>query len=185
MKKALKYFGIFILVILVILIITPFLFKGKITSLIKEEIDKNVKARVEFSGVSLSLLRNFPDLTVSIKNLKVIGVEDFEQDTLVSMNNFRLTLELMSVIKGDAIGVKSILLDSPVLLTKVLADGQANWDIMIETDEGEEEIITEEESPLVVKLKNFVIKNGKVVYDDASMDVYVCVDDFNAQMKGT
>jgi hypothetical protein len=183
MKKALKYFGIFILVILVILIITPFLFKGKITSLIKEEIDKNVKARVEFSGVSLSLLRNFPDLTVSIKNLKVIGIEDFEQDTLVSMNNFRLTLELMSVIKGDAIGVKSILLDSPVLLAKVIADGQANWDIMIETEE-EEVIVAEEESALVVKLKNFVIKNGKVVYDDASMAVYVCVDEFNAKMKG-
>jgi hypothetical protein len=184
MKKALKYFGIFILVILVILIITPFLFKGKITSLIKEEIDKNVKARVEFSGVSLSLLRNFPDLTVSIKNLKVIGIEDFEQDTLVSMNNFRLTLELMSVIKGDAIGVKSILLDSPVLLAKVIADGQANWDIMIETEEEEEVIVAEEESALVVKLKNFVIKNGKVVYDDASMAVYVCVDEFNAKMKG-
>ena len=182
MKKAFKYLGIFILLIFVILIIAPFLFKGKITSLIKEEIDKNVKARVEFSGVSLSLIRNFPDLTVSIKNLKVIGIEDFDQDTLVSMNNFRLTLELMSVIKGDAVGVKSILLDHPVLLAKVLADGQANWDIMIETEE--EEIVAEEESTLVVKLKNFVIKNGKVVYDDESLAVFVSVDEFNAQMKG-
>lgn len=185
MKKVLKISGIVILTVFLLLLVTPFLFKGKITSLIKEEINKNVKARVEFSGVGLSLIRNFPDLTVSIKNLKVIGVEVFESDTLVCMKSFRLTLELMSVIKGEDIGIKTIVLDSPGLLAKVLADGQANWDIMLESGtEEEEEVTAEEESTLVIKLKEFIIKNGKVVYDDASMDIYVSVDELNARMKG-
>lgn len=186
MKRILKIFGIILLAVFLLLLVTPFLFKGKITSLIKEEINKNVKARAEFSGLGLSLIRNFPDLTVSIRDLTVIGVEDFNKDTLVSMKNFRLTLELMSVIKGEDIGVKTIVLDRPNLMAKVLADGQANWDIMVETGEvvEEEEVVVEEESAFVIKLKNFIIKNGKVVYNDASMDIFVSIDDLNARMKG-
>jgi hypothetical protein len=184
MKKVLKYLGIFILVILVLLILIPFLFKGKITNLIREEINNNVKAKVEFSGLGLSLIRNFPDFTISIKDLAVSGFDEFEGDTLVQMKTFRLTVELMSVIKGDAIGIKSILLDQPVLLAKVNEDGQANWDIMIESEEDEVIEEPEEESPLVVKLKNFVIKNGRVTYDDKSLAVYTMLDGLNAGMKG-
>lgn len=183
MKRVLKYFGIFILVVFVLLLVTPILFKGKITRIVKDEINKNLKARVEFSGVGLSLIRNFPNLTVSVNDLEVVGVEDFENDTLVQMKTFRLTVDIMSVISGDAISVNSILADNPVVLAKVLADGKANWDIMIET---EEEVLPEEEqeAAMVIKLKKFELKNGKVTYHDESLAVFTLLDELNAIMKG-
>lgn len=184
MKQALKYFVVVILVIIVLLILTPIFFKGKISLLIQDEISKNVKARVEFTDVRLTLFRNFPDLTIFVKNLGVIGTEVFENDTLVSMKNLRLTVELMSLIRGGSIGIKSVVLENPVLHAKVLEDGRANWDIMIDTYEEDSVAVAEEESSFVVALKNLNIRNGKIVYNDASLAFYLSLEDLNAQMKG-
>ena len=47
MKKILKIFGIFVLILVIGLIAAPFLFKGTIEKLIKKTINNNVNAQVE------------------------------------------------------------------------------------------------------------------------------------------
>lgn len=60
MKKVLKITGITLLVLLLVLFTLPFLFKGKIISLVKSEINKTINARVDFSDIDISLIRRFP-----------------------------------------------------------------------------------------------------------------------------
>jgi len=77
MKKALKISAIVIGLLVLIIIALPFIFKGKIEKTVQSEINKKLNAVVTFDGVSLSLLRHFPDLTVKVNDLVVKGSGDF------------------------------------------------------------------------------------------------------------
>ena len=99
MKKFLKIFGLIILVLLIILIAAPFLFKGKIIGIVNEQLEKNINAKASVSDVNISLIRNFPNLSVRLKNLTVIGIDEFDEDTLLAINSFDLAVDVISVIK--------------------------------------------------------------------------------------
>ncbi len=55
MKKTLKISGIVILVLVLTLISLPYLFKNKIVAKIKEEANKNLTAKLDFSDFDLTL----------------------------------------------------------------------------------------------------------------------------------
>ncbi len=137
MKKFLKLLLIVVVLVFALLLIIPVAFKGKILEIAKSEINKNLNASVDFADMRLSLIRNFPNLSVSMIDMSVVGVGDFENDTLVSFDAFRTVVDIKSVIWGDAIEVRSILLDRPNVKARVLADGRVNWDIMVGTEDVE------------------------------------------------
>ena len=57
-KKILKITGITFLVIIIALIATPYLFKDKIIAMVKETINENVNAQVDFADADISLFCN-------------------------------------------------------------------------------------------------------------------------------
>lgn len=89
MKKSLKIAGIVILSLLLILLILPFAFKGKVAGIIQEQANKNLQAKVAFSDLSVSFFKNFPKVTATIENLSVAGVDVFEGDTLLKPTRYR------------------------------------------------------------------------------------------------
>src|ERR1044071_9612810 len=111
MKKVIKWIVIIFVILLIILVSVPFLFKGKIMAKIKEETNKNLNAKVDFSDAGLSLIRNFPNLSLSISNLSVINMEPFAGDTLVYSKSLDITIDLMSVISGDQIKIRKVSVD--------------------------------------------------------------------------
>ncbi len=169
MKKFLKIAGVIVVLFIAALIIIPIAFKGKIVELIKTEANKNLNAKLGFADVDLSLIRSFPNLSVKIEELSIIGIEAFEGDTLTYMNNLRLTVDVMSVIRGNQIGVKRIELDNPIIKIKVLADGKANYDIAKPSEETEVPVSGEESAPVKLDINEYTITNGRVVYDDATL----------------
>jgi uncharacterized protein involved in outer membrane biogenesis len=94
MKKALKISGIILGVILLLLIILPFAFKGTIVKKIKEETNKSLNAKIDFNDFGLSLFRSFPNFSMSMEGLTVVGVDDFQGDTLASVPNLYITIDL-------------------------------------------------------------------------------------------
>ena len=58
MKKALKIAGITLGVILVLLLVLPFAFQGKIEKIVKQEGNKMLNAQFDFGALDISLLRN-------------------------------------------------------------------------------------------------------------------------------
>jgi vacuolar-type H+-ATPase subunit H len=182
MKKALKIIAIIVVAIFLLLLILPFVFKGKIVDLVKQQANENLRAKVEFNDVSLSLIRNFPNLAVEIEELSVVGIEDFEGDTLASIGNIGLVMDVMSVISGDQIVVKSINLDRPYFNVNVLEDGTANYDIALASDDSaieEEETATEESAPLNLSIKEYSISDGVIIYDDATLPMRMVIDDLD------
>ena len=183
MKKALKIIGIIVVVIFLLLLILPFAFKGKIVELVKKEANKNLKAEVNFSDVDLSLIRNFPNLSVSIDDLSVIGVEPFAGDTLAYMEALNLTLDIMSVINGDEIQIKKIQLNKPNINVLVLEDGRANYDIAIESEE--EEAPAEEGGGSVnLSIDQYEINDGRIIYNDATLPMVMAIQGLTHTGKG-
>jgi uncharacterized protein involved in outer membrane biogenesis len=137
MKKILRIIGITLGVILILLISLPFLFKSKIEALVKQEINKQVEASVDWSKFSLTFFRGFPDLSVNLHDVSVVGLGQFEGDTLVGLKRFEFRVSPFTALKKEVV-VKSILLDRPLINGIILEDGTANYDIVPEGEPGDE-----------------------------------------------
>ena len=71
--------------VLVSLLAVPLIFRDRIATRLKTEVNASVNARVNWHGASLSLLRDFPNATLSLARFSVVGAGPFQRDTLVSM----------------------------------------------------------------------------------------------------
>lgn len=183
--KFLKIFLISIVILIGFILAAPFLFKGKIVTLIKEQANSNLNAIVNFDeDVDLSLIKSFPQLSISIKNLSVVGVEQFNTDTLFSTKELFLSMDLMSVIKGDQIQIRKILLDQPRITALVLKDGKANWDIAkIDTLVPEKPADTSN-SAFNLKLKSLEITDGYILYDDKQSNMFSEINGMDYSLEG-
>jgi uncharacterized protein involved in outer membrane biogenesis len=182
MKKFFKIFSITVLSIFILLLILPFFFKGKIEKMVNEEINNTVNAKVEYTDFSLSLIRNFPNIHVHLDGLSVSGRDNFAKDTLLTLDRFAVVVDVSSVF-SDVIQVNDILIDHPVIRALVLADSTANWDIMKDTGEETSEEGTSS-SDTRVRINSFRIVNGKIVYDDRTMDMTSDINGLNVALAG-
>lgn len=163
LKKILKVAGIVVLVLMVLAFILPMIFKGKIITIAKTEINKTLNAKVDFSDIDISLFRRFPRLAVGLEDLTVIGVENFSKDTLISARQIDVALNLMSLFGGDEMKIYSVVVDAPRINAIVDKDGKANWDI---TQPSEETDTTTSSANFKMNLKHYEIRDGYIRYKD-------------------
>ncbi|MBA4168311.1 MAG: AsmA family protein, partial [Chitinophagaceae bacterium] len=176
MKKFFKIAGITLLVFIAILFAVPLIFKGKIVSLVKSEINKNINAKVDFADVSISLLRKFPKVSAAIENLQITGNGRFSGDTLLSASDIDIALNLMSVIRGDKMTIYSVEINKPRIHAIVTREGHANWDIM------KPDTATSASSgnkPFNLELKKYSISNGYISYVDSSSAMSITISGLN------
>lgn len=183
MKKLFKWIGIIFLVLIIAIVSLPFIFKGKIIEIAKREINNNVNAKVGFGEMDLTLISSFPYFTLSVNDISVVGINDFDGDTLLATKNLTLSLDLMSVIKGSEYKIRSVSLDNPHILAKVLKGGKANWDIA-KPSADTTAAAPSEPSKFKMSLKSLEIKNGNVVYDDADLGFYLGLIGFDHTLSG-
>jgi hypothetical protein len=185
MKKILITIAVVIGLLLVALIAAPFLFKDKIVAIVKEQANNNLNATVNFDNdISLSLIKNFPNFSLGINNLSVVGKEEFEGDTLIALKTFSATLDLMSVIKGDQIKVIRILLDEPRIHAIVLDSGKANWDIAKPSADTTTAAADTVATKFNVSLKKLEIKKAYIIYDDKQGNMSAELVNFNHELTG-
>lgn len=167
LKKILKITGITLFVLIAILFAAPFIFKGKIVAIVKEEINKNINAKADFKDVSLSFFRHFPKVSLALEGLQVLGTDEFAKDTLISAKELDVAVNLFSVIGGKNMKIYSINVNEPRIHAIVKADGKANWDIT-KPDTSTAEATTEEPSAFNMNLQKYAITNAYIKYDDES-----------------
>ena len=69
MKKIFKIIGIIFVVLVLLLVSIPFLFKNTIKEKVMEAVNESVDAQISFNDFSLSLFKNFPNATVEVDGL--------------------------------------------------------------------------------------------------------------------
>ena len=185
-KKILKYFGFTLLFLIALIILLPIIFKGKIVDMVKEEANNNLNAKVDFGDFDLGLISTFPNFNFEINDVKVDGVDQFEGTQLASIGNLTLKVDLMSVISGDEINVKTISLSDLNVNALVLADSSANWDIAKASDEVEVAVEEEtgEAAAFKLGLKDLSITNANITYVDETMDLSTAIKNLNFHLSG-
>ncbi|MCS7074014.1 MAG: AsmA family protein, partial [Bacteroidia bacterium] len=158
----------------------PIFFEEDIHNAIKKEINAKIKAKVDYSGFSLSLIRDFPNASLRLSNLTVIGLEEFHSDTLANLGNLQVSANLLSVISGQKIEIKKILLEDGKILAKVLKNGKANWDISIPDSTAQDTTPTK----FALQLKKYKLTNCSIIYDDRSLPAYVKMTGLNHTGSG-
>ena len=185
MKKILKITGISLLSIIILLIIAPFLFQSQIKNMIKELINDNVNAHVEFADVSLSFLRNFPKASVTVSDLKITNFEPFKDETFVSVKDISFTMSIKELFKNadeEPIIINSISVDEAMLTLKTDALGNTNYDIA-KTDETTNESATKS-SNFSLDIKDYSIKNSALTYIDEASKMKIYLSELNHEGKG-
>lgn len=184
-KKILKWTGIVLLVIIIALAATPFLFKGKIKELVLKTINEKVDANVAFDDVSLSLFRSFPKANVTIEKLSIVNKAPFAGDTLVYMEEIDLDMSVKELFKGEGepmnieyIGTKNGIVN--ILFNK---DGVGNFDIAIK-DEKEQPADNKESKPFALNMQKYKVENLRFRYFDERSKINMVIDSLNHEGKG-
>ena len=95
MKKLIKILGGTLVALLLLLLVLPVAFKGKIEGIVKSEGNKMLNAQFDFKSLKISLLKNFPQASVSLHDFWLKGVDEFENDTLVYAGELTAAVNVM------------------------------------------------------------------------------------------
>lgn len=181
-KKVLKISAIVLASLIVLLSLSGFLFRGKIVSLVKSQINEHINAKVDFETVDISFFRHFPKVSIGLDDLEVMGTGYFEKDTLLFAKRLDAAVDIMSFIRGKDMSIYSVSLESPRINALVNKEGFANWDIMKEDDTAADS--TQVDKPFNLQLKKYEIKNGYIYYNDQESDMSVIVKNLNHSGSG-
>ncbi len=182
-RTLLKGLGIFVVLVIGLLMAIPWFFKDEIIAELKRTANARLKATVDFSDASVSLLHHFPDLSLSIRDLSITGKGPFEGIPLARIGALRLRLDLLSVLSSSRpLTIEAVALERPELHVIVLSDGQANYDIMLPDTAATTDAAAT--TAFVIELHGYQIDDGRLVYEDHQSDLRVAAAGLNHRGSG-
>jgi len=187
MKKIFKIFGITLLIIIALLVAIPFAFQGHIKDMVKQFINENLNAQVEFSDVNLSFIRSFPEAQVNVTDLKITNLEPFKDETFATVKDISFTMSITELFKkegADAIAIHEIIIDEASLTLKTDASGNNNYDI---TKKDTAPSASAENNPnnFSFSIEDYQIKNSALTYIDATSKMIMHLTELNHEGHGT
>ncbi len=183
MKKTVKIVIITIIVIVITLVATPFLFQDKLVAVIKETINNNINAEVEFADASLSFLKSFPKASIELRDVLITNFKPFEGDTLAYSERIQIKLKLTEVFKNtnEGLYINSFIIDNSLINVKVDEKGNTNYDITKKYTEQKTKNEKPEENSnnFSLSLNSYTISNATIQYNNAQEKMNLVLSDFN------
>ena len=169
MRKILLGVVVFLVVLVAAAALAPLLFKDKLRALADRQIAQRVRAKVLYNpaDIDVSVFHSFPDLTLDIKNLRVIGLDSFSRDTLAYLPSMRVGLDLMTVLKGQEVKINTVELEWPDLSLRRLKSGRANWDVVISDSAAAAK--GQDTSQVSLAIKGWKLTDGRLRYEDLTL----------------
>jgi hypothetical protein len=188
-RKVLIVVGAVFALVLVLLILLPTLFGGRIAGRVKAEMNRTLAARVEWRDAGLGLFSNFPNLTLTLDDFSLLGVDRFAGDTLAAIPRFRVVVDLASALRSvmggsSPIVVRAVELDRPRLSLVALEDGTANWDITRKDTAATPVPEPEAGRPVAISLRRFDIDDGAVSLDNRAARLRASLIGLDQRLSG-
>lgn len=180
MLKVLKWTGIGLAGILLLMFLIPLLFPGTIAEQVKSFANKKLEGELNFSEARLSFFDHFPSLTVTLDDFSLKGSAPFEKDTLVGAKAVGFGINLRHLIFGGTIAIDEIYVDDALVNVMVDEKGRANYNVYISEEEVQKDTVSETS----LRLDKVRISNCKLRYEDRSAKMKISADDFNYLGKG-
>ncbi|MEM5540633.1 AsmA-like C-terminal region-containing protein [Olleya sp. AS48] len=187
MKKKLKIAGISLLILVALLIASPFIFQSQIKDMVRNYINESVNAKVTFDDVDLSFIRSFPQANVTLDNLTISNVAPFENDTLAKVQILSLDMSIKELFKNaseEPIIINSIAIDNAFVNLKTNKDGAVNWDIAKASDTPTTDNNSSSDG-FVFDIENYSISNSAFNYLDETNNTIFKITNLNHSGNGT
>lgn len=184
MRKILRFLFVLIALLIITIILIPVLFKDQIFEMVRTESSNHIKGEVVIGDMSLSLFSDFPNLTLGLDDVEITGEGTFEDIGLIRAGDINVEIDLFSAFSGNQIEIESIRISDADLYVLIMPNGEANYDIAVESEEVEEEVPTEESADYQLSLKDFRLEHVNLVYDDRQGGVYMNLTDLNHELSG-
>ncbi|HUH25890.1 MAG TPA: AsmA family protein, partial [Flavobacterium sp.] len=161
-RKIALYFGIFLSVLLVFILLAPQLFKKQIETAVKEASKEFITTPVAFRELNVSFFTNFPNLSVSLKHLTIDAPKEFHNLKTVETQSVDLGIDVFSLF-GKQIKFTKLYVNEGKF--RVVTDTLGNFSFGIFKTSEE----PSDDAPFDLALQKISIKNSNVLYqDDAS-----------------
>jgi len=185
-KKLFKIIGIILVLLVTALIAIPIFLEGKIADIIKNKVNQNINASLNFEEAKLSLIKSFPDAYVDLKGISLVNKIPFEGDTLFSAGDLALEMSIKELFKSadEPIAIKSLTLDKAKLHIKVDEEENANYDIAIPNETIQSEVTDDVNTGFNLDLQSYGLTNSEVIYDDFATGMHLVISEMNHSGSG-
>jgi uncharacterized protein involved in outer membrane biogenesis len=167
------------------LIAIPFFFRGDILRLIERQSSHYLRGQLSIGDMRMNMFENFPNLNVTLTDLCLSGTGE-EGDTLLLVPRFEASVNLKSLIVGSEIVVRRVLLEDARLSLRVGANGNANWDILLpsEDEDAEKRETATTDDGSSIRIGGLVVNRLSLEYHDAPGDTRAGARDVSLQLRG-
>jgi len=179
--KILKWLGIIIASLLLLLYLLPLLFPGTVASEVKKLANKSLDAKLEFSNSKLSFFTHFPSLTVSLDEFSLTGSAPFSNDTLLKAKQVAFGINLKRLLFNNEVKIDELYVSDALINVMVNQKGEANYNVYVAPKDQPKDS-TEEGT--AIRLDRIDFKNCHIKYNDESAKILVDAHGFNYVGKG-
>lgn len=156
------------LIIAISAVFVPYLFKDQIKSTVLEQVDNNLNANFYFDDLSVSLVKRFPLISLSFKNVLLVGKQHFKYDTLLSVKETSISFNLYSLVFNNELEMNSIDLELPRINAKILKNGLCNFDVLVQ-----DSVNHTSHGAMKINIKYWKITQGDLKYlNEITNDLY-------------
>ncbi len=182
MKKFIIFLTAIVTLVLIVAISIPIIFKEDIQQKIRFAINDSVDAHVYFepSKFGLTLFKHFPNPTASMEDFGIVGMGEFQGDTLLSVGSFNVTIDIFSLF-GDRYKIESINLIKPNINLITKKGGNANYKIVSESGTTNKSDV---DDSFNLSIDSWNISNGAIRYNDEDMDFSMNMEGLNHTGRG-
>ncbi|MCO6147175.1 AsmA-like C-terminal region-containing protein [Flavobacterium sp. NRK1] len=179
--KILKWIGIAIASILLLMFLIPIIFPGTIAQQVKVFANKSLDGELNFTKSRLSFFAHFPSLTVSLDELSLKGSAPFKNDTLLKADQVAFGINLKRLLFDNEIKIDEIYVSDALINVMVNEKGEANYNVYVASKDQPKD--TTGTGP-AIRLDRVDIKNTHIKYKDLSAKMLVEAKGFNYVGKG-
>jgi len=178
-KKALKVFSIIIILLIVIISLIPQIFHEKIEGVALQEIRKQVNCEVAFAHLDISIWRNFPNLTVILKDYSISNKRE-KADTLLKGERIDCVVDAIDYITDSHFSLKRLKFYKPVANVWIDKEGNKNF-LILKTDTTNTQSDT---SNFSLHLSHIELADAMISYTDQQSDLKVSLNDLDFEGSG-
>lgn len=176
-KKIFSILFIILVLIVASLFAIPYFFKSQIKEKIAQVINQKINATASFADADLSLFKNFPNASITIKQLLIVNKAPFAGDTLVNLGELNLKFSVKQLLNSnnEPLQIDGIDAKNGALNILINNEGKGNFDIFLK------DTATSQASgkPLALKIKQYSIANLKFKYFDEGSKTRFLLDSLN------
>ncbi|MBO3117126.1 AsmA-like C-terminal region-containing protein [Winogradskyella sp. DF17] len=185
MKKLFKILALLLLLIISVLIATPFFLESKIETIVQNYADNNLNADLSFDDISLSLIKSFPNAEIHVEALKIINRAPFKDEIFATAKDLSFKMPIKELLNSseEPLTVNEIIAEELLLTLKTNANGTNNYDLLLNKESAPREDSSKSNS-FSFNIENYEVNNSAFTYINEENNTKVYLSEFNHKGNG-